>query len=152
MKNIKDLLIEAKKWIPKEEWIKQQRETKQKNTCAFNDYEDVTQEMIDKFWSQERYAEKLVDEKNIRKEWKAAYDTAKKNTAMLDYAMTPGYTVYFDKNANLLITINHGASWSNQNHLQHYADKCKKYFKLDSMASGYVDNEKWELLFDGKKK
>ena len=152
MKDIKDLLIEAKKCIPKEEWIKQQREARKKNTCAFNDYEDVTQEMVDKFWNQERYAEKLVDEKNIRKEWKDAYETAKKNVAMLDYAMTPGYNVYFDQNANLLITINHGASWSEQNHLSHYAGKCSKYFKLDSMASGRIEDDKWELLFDGKKK
>ena len=147
MKSIKDYLVEAKKWLPKEEWIKQQREAKKKSTCAFNDYEDVTQEMVDKFWEKERYAEKLIDKKDIRKEWQDAYDTAKKNVAMLDYAMSSSYSVYFDKKANLTITINTGASWSYQNHLHHYADKCKKYFKLDTMAAGHIDKDIWEPLF-----
>lgn len=124
---------------------------KQRTTCAFNRYEDVTQEMVDYFFSKERYAEKLVDEKDIRKEFKGAYEKAKKNTAMLDYAMSATYTVYFDKDANLNIWINHGASWSAQNHLHHYANKCSKYFELHTAAWNKLDEDKWELLLKGNR-
>jgi len=136
------------KWIPKEEWIKQQRESRKRNTCAFNDYDEVTQSMVDRFWEDDRYAEKLIDINDIRPEWRNAYETAKKNVAMLDYAMSSSYTVYFDKNANLNILINSGASWSAQNHLHHYANKCRDYFKLDTAAWSVIDDNIWEPLFN----
>jgi hypothetical protein len=105
--------------------------------------------MVDYFWNKERYKDNLIDIADIRPEFRSAYNTAKKNVAMLDYAMSPSYTVHFDKDANLHIMINHGASWSNQNHLHHYAGKCRQYFKLESSAWSAIDNDKWELLYDG---
>ena len=148
MKNITFYLFE--KWLPKEEWIKQQRELKKKSVCAFNKYDDVTEEMVNNFWSQKDYAEKLIDKKDIRKEFQDIYDVAKKNVAMLDYAMKPTYTVYFDKEGNLYILINHGASWSAQNHLHHYAGKCGKYFTLETAASADIDKNEYELLYNKK--
>lgn len=122
-----------------------------KVNCSFVKYENVTQEMVDAFWDQERYAEKLIPYEDIRKEFQGAYEKAKKNVAMLEYPMTSSYTVYFDKDANLTIWINHGASWSAQNHLSHYASKCGKYFKLQTAAWCALDEDKWELLFKGNK-
>ena len=118
--------------------------------CAFAKYEDVTPEMVNKFWSQDRYAANLVDISNIRPEFQQAYERAKKNVAMMDYAMLPSFTIYFDRDANLNILVNTGASWSLQNHIHHYADKCRNYFKLYSAARSVIDHDKWELLYDGK--
>ena len=120
--------------------------------CAFMQYEDVTQDMVDAFWEQKEYAEKLVNKNDIRKEFKDAYEIAKKNVAMLDYPMSSKYTVHFDKDGNLTIWINHGASWSAQNHLSHYANKCSKYFKLQTAAWCELDKDKWELLYKGNRK
>ena len=150
MKSLKIYLTE--KWLPREEWEKQQQakhESKKRETCAFNDYEDVTQEMVDNFWKKSEYAENLVEYEDISKEWKPAYEKAKKNVAMLDYAMHDTFTIYFDKDANLSIHVNTGASWSLQNHLHHYADKCKNYFTIKTCANGIIEIDKWELLYDG---
>jgi hypothetical protein len=130
----------------------QQAPQQKPNKCAFNKYEDVTPEMVNKFWSQERYAVNLVDINNIRPEFQPAYEKAKKNVAMLDYAMMPSFTIYFDRNANLNILVNTGASWSIQNHLHHYAEKCKNYFKLYSAAWSAIDDSKWELLYNGRRR
>ena len=117
--------------------------------CAFSNYEDVTPEMVNRFWSQERYAVNLLDINDIRPEFRPAYEKAKKNVAMLDYAMMPSFSIYFDKEGNLDIMVHTGASWSIQNHLHHYADKCKDYFTMRSAAWSAIDHEKWELLYDG---
>lgn len=127
------------------------RSYRQQMTCAFNKYDDVTQDMVDRFWSDEEYAKNLIAYSDIRDQFKPVYEIAKKNVAMLDYAMHSNYTVYFDEEANLFIEINHGNSWSAQNHLHHYADKCAKYFKLQTSANSTLDSDKWELLFDGKR-
>ena len=65
----------AKTLLPKEEWLKQQQARKKANTCAFNNYNDVTDDMVDRFWN--RYKSKLVDEEDIRNGWDKAYDIAK---------------------------------------------------------------------------
>ena len=136
-----------KKWLSPEEYAK----TRKKAVCAFNNYDEVTQDMVNGFWSKERYVEGLVKGEDVREEWRAVYEVAKKNVAMLDYAMSPSYTVYFDKEANLTIHINHGCSWSAQNHLSHYAGRCGK-FKLQTAAWSAIDEKEWELLYDGQKR
>lgn len=146
--------MSKRKWLSPEEFAKAQaaaREARKKTTCAFNNYEDVTQEMVDKFWEKPAYAKNLVGLDNIRFEWKPAYEKAKKNVAMLDYPMSPSYTVHFDREANLKIMIHHGCSWSAQNHLHHYAGKCKDHFKIYTSAWSVVDEGVWELLYDGQK-
>jgi hypothetical protein len=145
-----NILLREGKWLPREEWLKQQaaqREARKKNVCAFNNYEDVTPDMVNRFWSQSRYAEGLVPMNYIRPEFQPAYEKAKKNVAMLDYAMSPSYTVYLDREANLYILVNTGASWSLQNHLSHYAGRCRGYFSLDTAGWAQTDPNEWELLY-----
>ena len=122
---------------------------------SYMDYEDVTEEMVEDFWKDEDYAKNLVPFSDIDPDFQKVYKKAKKNVAVLERPMSRSYTVYFDKDANLLININSGASWSNQNFLHHYADKFKK-FKLETAAYTNVSYynkpvKKWELLYNGKK-
>ena len=124
-------------------------------SLSFLNYDEITDKMVEDFWNKADYKENLVQIDKIDKDFKNAYEIAKKNVASLEYPMHSGYTVYFDKDGNLLININHGASWSAQNHLSHYADKMGK-FKLRTSAWTNVNyfNEKnkiWELLYDGSK-
>ena len=54
--------MSKRKWLSPEEFAKAQaaaREARKKTTCAFNNYEDVTQEMVDKFWEKPAYAKNL---------------------------------------------------------------------------------------------
>lgn len=124
-------------------------------SLSFLKYDEITNEMVEKFWNLSEYKENLVPIDKIDKDFKDAYEIAKKNVASLEYPMKSTYTVYFDKDGNLLININHGASWSAQNHLDHYAERMNS-FKLKTAAWTNVAfyNEKkkiWELLYDGDK-
>ena len=106
-----------------------------------------------KWLSPEEYAKVQAAARETRKKTTCAFNKYedKKNVAMLDYPMSPPYTVHFDQEANLKIMINHGCSWSAQNHLHYYAGKCKDYFKIYTSAWSVVDEEVWELLYDGQK-
>ena len=140
----------TKKWLSKEEWFKQQRELRKKNICAFNTYNDVTDEMVNAFWNKPSYVDRLIPEDDIRNAFQNVYNIAKKNVAMLDYAMSSNYSVYFDIHGNLYILVNTGASWSSQNHLHHYADKCRNHFTIRTAAwsSEINDTDKWEPLYN----
>lgn len=147
-------MVKKKKreWLPRDEFLKKVRsERKDVGWCAFRAYDEVTPDMVEKFWSAGRYKDGLIPFENVRDGWKPAYETAKKNVAMLDYAMSPNYSVWFDKQGNLDMHVNTGASWSLQNHLCYYADKCGK-FELHTSAWSQEDPERVELLYDGEKK
>ena len=126
-----------------------QQDNRPKNP-SFMDYEEVTPDIVNAFWNTERYSGGLVPIDGIRPEFRPAYEIAKKNTAMLAYAMSPSYTVYFNKSGDLFIQVNTGASWSLQNHLAHYAGKCSNYFKLYTAAYSLMDDNEWELLYKRK--
>ena len=145
MKSLYEYINEQ--WLPKEEWLKQQKNKKPKY-MSFMDYDDVTDEMVENFWNKDEYKEHLIPEDKIDNKYKKAYNIAKKNVAMLDYVMKPSFTVYFDENADLYIEVNTGASWSIQNHLNYYARKCGR-FKLYT-AAGSASFLKHQILYDGE--
>lgn len=150
---LKKLRVKKGEQPPTIEQLMQQMNAapKQPTSLSFMDYDEVTPELVNRFWSQDRYAQGLININKVRPDFQPAYEKAKKNVAMLEYAMSPSYTVYFDREGNLYIHVNTGASWSLQNHLHHYAGKCAKHFKLWSAASGWIDRDRLELLYDREK-
>ena len=148
---LKDLRVKEGEQPPTIEQLLQSFQQKQPQYCAFLKYENVTPEMVNRFWSTDRYAANLVDINNIRPEFRPAYEKAKKNVAMLDYPMKPYLIVYFDRNANLYILNGHH---SEQNHLRYYYGNHSlfNYFELDTAYLARLDKNEWELLYDGDDK
>lgn len=121
---------------------------------TFKNYDDVDEEDVDSFWSQNKFKKGLIPEEKIRKEWQPAYELAKKNIAMYSYVLDSHENIFFDKEGNLLIDT---MGISHKNHLSHYNNtKFKKFFNtiigIDYVNSPYKDENKktWEMIYNGK--
>ena len=120
---------------------------------TFKNYEDITDDDIDSFWEQADYQDGLIPKEDIRKEWKDAYDLAKKNIAMYSYVLNSRENIFFDKEGNLLIDT---LGASHKRHFNYYNTKFKNYFNteigINYVNSPYKEENKktWEMIYNGK--
>lgn len=119
---------------------------------SFKNFDQITENDVNSFWKS--YFNKDDESDKLPEEWKNGYNEARKIITALDYPLRAhtgkNYSYFFDKEGNVEIWINHGCSWSEQNHIQHYAMKLGIDYKVGTSAWIRLDSKEWKCLYDGR--
>lgn len=119
---------------------------------SFKNFNEITENDVNHFWKS--YFNKDDESAKLSEEWKNGYKEARKIITALDYPLRAhtgrSYSYFFDKEGNVEIWINHGCSWSEQNHIHHYCMKLQIDNKVSTCAWANLNPDKWKCLYDGR--
>lgn len=109
---------------------------------SFKSFSEITDNDVNNFCKS--YFCKEDETEKYPEDWRDGYQKARKYVAALDYPLHSHggtkYSFFFNKNGDVEIFINNGASWSDQNHLHYYASKLG--FKIGTCAWGRLNKDK----------
>lgn len=119
---------------------------------SFKSFTEITDKDVYHFWKS--YFNKEDETEKYPEDWRDGYQKARKYVAALDYPLHSHggtkYSFFFNKNGNVEIFINHGASWSDQNHIHYYASKLGFSENIGTSAWKALDETEWKCLYDGR--